>query len=728
MRRWPHLAGGTLTRLIAATFIAGIVAAVVASAFLSTAGRSTLRDDVMGQNGVIASHLAARFSVRIDDHLDSLEMLASSGAFLEPEVTAAAELRTMLRASPRYDELTILDLDGRAVAVAAARSVVDPDELPIRDDVIRGLEDGRFVALRDDAPTVVELGVLLTDADGRPLGVLLAAAPLEVLQSYLLEVDPIAGTRRGFVDASGRVVVHPERDLVVSAEIVPFGMEGDTRAEVVRADRTVLVSGAPTRHLGGTVIVEQDEVDALRPVAERIRQLNTLLVAVIGAIVLTLVVVGGYVLRPLRPLTEAVERLGRGDRMVRIDAPGDHEIGRLARSFNTLVAELGRHEHQLGELERLALAISTRVEREPLCRDIVGGARSLLRAEAAVLVVDGEDEEPVVAVEGPVPPEVIETMGSQDAAIVEIDRHGDSHHVRVGVPGADGTALGSLLLVRGSPPGARETDLLASFVAFAGVTLENVMRLELERRLVDELQDAVDQRRDLVSSVTHELRTPLVCIQGFSETLLESWHEFDDDERRGLLGRVVTHAEDLDDLVTRLLDFSLIERGALVLEAERIRLDDAIAEVVSSLHPVLDGRPMLLDLAEVEVVADRRVLGRVVMNLLSNAVKYSEPGTPIGVSARARSDRGVVEVSDEGVGMTPAELEQAFQPFWRAGRAGVRAVRGAGIGLSLVAEYVRLMGGEHGARSEIDRGSTFHFTVPLAPVVAEPIDVAAVDP
>jgi signal transduction histidine kinase len=100
-------------------------------------------------------------------------------------------------------------------------------------------------------------------------------------------------------------------------------------------------------------------------------------------------------------------------------------------------------------------------------------------------------------------------------------------------------------------------------------------------------------------------------------------------------------------------------------------------------------------------------------NLLSNAVKYSDRGTPIAVRAAADSGVARVEISDHGMGLTDEEAARAFDPFWRAARVATNNLRGTGLGLALVKEYVRAMGGEVSVESELGQGSTFGFTLPL---------------
>jgi signal transduction histidine kinase len=118
------------------------------------------------------------------------------------------------------------------------------------------------------------------------------------------------------------------------------------------------------------------------------------------------------------------------------------------------------------------------------------------------------------------------------------------------------------------------------------------------------------------------------------------------------------------------------------------------------------------------VTGDASLLRRTLGNLLSNAVKYSDVGTAIEVRARAAGDHARVEVVDRGIGLPPWEASRVFDPFFRARSSVANAVRGSGIGLALVREYVRSMGGEVFVDSEPGAGSVFGFTLPLAPATA----------
>ena len=163
----------------------------------------------------------------------------------------------------------------------------------------------------------------------------------------------------------------------------------------------------------------------------------------------------------------------------------------------------------------------------------------------------------------------------------------------------------------------------------------------------------------------------------------------------------------------RVLDFSQVEAGRLSAGIVCVDLHSEVEATVAALGPLVGGRPLGIDILTPAVMADSVLLRRTLTNLLSNAVKYSEPGTPIVVRATAVGGVVRIEVVDEGSGLTPEEVDRAFDPFWRASSVATNSLRGTGLGLALVKEYVRVMGGDVSVDSVPGHGSTFLFTLPL---------------
>jgi signal transduction histidine kinase len=260
---------------------------------------------------------------------------------------------------------------------------------------------------------------------------------------------------------------------------------------------------------------------------------------------------------------------------------------------------------------------------------------------------------------------------------------------------------------------AEELRLARSLAAYAGIALANVRRLDLERTLVGELQEMLDMRREVMASVSHELRTPITCVAGFADTLLTHWDALADEDRRLFVEKVARHAGELGDLVDRLLDFSQLEAGWATAGIATLDLGAEVRATLNQLAPLLEDRPIEVELPSTEVLADSVLLRRTLTNLLSNAVKYSERGTAISVRVAVDDLGARIEVVDHGVGLSKEETARVFDPFWRAGHSHNSGMRGAGIGLALVKEYVRVMGGQVAVESEPGQGSSFVVRLPV---------------
>ena len=367
------------------------------------------------------------------------------------------------------------------------------------------------------------------------------------------------------------------------------------------------------------------------------------------------------------------------------------------------------------ELQRITLMVAAAADRKQILSEIARGARELLGASGCGVFVAAESGLSLEAFdgEGVLEPDIDDADCSRISVESPVPAE-PTTRLLIPLPGREDATLGVLVVVSEEPRRylPQEIQLARTFASFAGMTLNNITRLELEKNLVGELQEMLDMRTRLVGSVSHELRTPLTSIVGFSEVLIDFWASLDDDERQKMIGNISSNAKELSSLVDDLLDFATVESGKQKVDVGSLDIAEIVASTVESLGPILQGR-------EVEVMADTltargdaSLVRRSLTNLLTNAVKYSEADSRIVVRCLARSGACRVEVIDHGRGLTPAEAARAFEPFWRA-RWAQWPLRGTGVGLFLVREYARLQGGETGVESEPGRGSTFFFTLPL---------------
>jgi hypothetical protein len=219
-------------------------------------------------------------------------------------------------------------------------------------------------------------------------------------------------------------------------------------------------------------------------------------------------------------------------------------------------------------------------------------------------------------------------------------------------------------------------------------------------------------RGELVSTLSHELRSPLTSVKGFTSTLLHRWDRFSDEQKRHMLRTVNQDADRVTRLIKELLDVSRIEAGRLELHRRMIDLPDVSREVARRFELQADGGHRFsieFSAGFPEVYADRDKVEQVLTNLVENAVKYSEGGT-VTISGQAADDTVEVAVSDEGVGIPSDQLTLIFTKFYR--RAGSGAPSGTGLGLFITRGLIEAHGGRIWARSEVGRGTEVRFLLP----------------
>src|SRR5438552_3808045 len=250
-------------------------------------------------------------------------------------------------------------------------------------------------------------------------------------------------------------------------------------------------------------------------------------------------------------------------------------------------------------------------------------------------------------------------------------------------------------------------------------TFANQMSLALERaRLAEEAQEAQVRveaerlRSSLLSSVSHDLRTPLATITGAATTLLASGARVDDGTQRELLESVRDEADRLNRLVQNLLEMTRLQSGMLELHRDWHPIEEVVGAALRRFGKRLAGRRVDVALApDLPLVSmDDVLVEEVFINLLDNALKYTPAGTPIRIAATASDERITVEIADRGPGLPRGEEERVFEKFHRG---GVTSERGAGLGLAICKGIVQAHGGRVWAHNLPEGGTAFFFTLPL---------------
>ena len=234
---------------------------------------------------------------------------------------------------------------------------------------------------------------------------------------------------------------------------------------------------------------------------------------------------------------------------------------------------------------------------------------------------------------------------------------------------------------------------------------------------ITQLRSLDSMRRDFISNLSHELRTPVSVIRANSETLIDS--ALDDKKQAKIFAKAILHnAERLTDMVSSLLDLSRIEYGELKLNFEQLDLDlffKRYIESISTLSKKKNINIVFNPQHQGNINADFQAFERIMNNLVDNAIKYSEKDSQIIISTSNESDEYIkIMVEDSGEGISSEDKDHIFSRFYRTASARATDNQGSGLGLAIVKHLVNSLNGEVGVQNSESKGSIFWFTVPIS--------------
>jgi two-component system sensor histidine kinase KdpD len=280
---------------------------------------------------------------------------------------------------------------------------------------------------------------------------------------------------------------------------------------------------------------------------------------------------------------------------------------------------------------------------------------------------------------------------------------------------------------RGGGLALEQRQLLDAFARLAALALE---RARLAKRAEEAAIRAQTEetRSSLLSTVSHDLRTPLAAITGAATTLRDEGTAVDEAQRADLLETICEEADRLERLVRNLLDLTRLQSGALEVKREWIPLEEIVGAALMRVEARLEGRRIQTDLAaDLPLVpVDAVLVEQALLNLLENAAKHTPDGSPVEIAAHATEQAIVVDVADRGPGLPPGDEERIFDKFFRGRKAGAS---GAGLGLAICRGVAQAHGGTLVASTRPGGGALFRMTLPLIgkPPTAPPEIEAAPD-
>ncbi len=272
--------------------------------------------------------------------------------------------------------------------------------------------------------------------------------------------------------------------------------------------------------------------------------------------------------------------------------------------------------------------------------------------------------------------------------------------------------------------GHDDLPFLEAVAELITLSIEN-MRLSQELQTTHALKEANRLKDELISTLAHEMRTPLTSIKGYATALLMEDVAFSPSTQHEFLQIIDEECDVLQNLIHDLLESSMIDAGLLKLEPQPVLLPRLARDVIAEMGHQARKHRFVVDFApDFPIVdADPQRIAQVLRNLVDNAIKYSPDGGLIVVRGETRGDEVVISVSDQGVGIAPEHLNRLFEKYFRIESGLVRHMVGSGLGLPIAHTIVESHNGRIWAESQPGAGTTLHFALPVTRTDPEEADV-----
>ena len=279
--------------------------------------------------------------------------------------------------------------------------------------------------------------------------------------------------------------------------------------------------------------------------------------------------------------------------------------------------------------------------------------------------------------------------------------------------------MGGLTIFRRTPGSfpSEVVNLLQTFATQSVLAIQNARLFREIEEKSKQIEAANRHKSEFLANMSHELRTPLNAIIGFSEVLGERLFGELNEKQAEYTEDILTSGRHLLSLINEILDLSKVEAGRMELELATFDLPLAIDNARTFVRERATKHGITLDVAIDErlgeFAGDERKIKQILLNLLSNAVKFTPKGGRIGINARQTNGAVEISVSDTGIGIAAEDQPRIFEEFRQVGTDYAHKSEGTGLGLTLAKKFIELHGGKIWVDSEVGKGSTFTFTLPL---------------
>jgi PAS domain S-box-containing protein len=617
-------------------------------------------------------------------------------------------LRELAKLNPMYANIIISDTKGSLWATA----------LPVKPPYIAdrryfknalasgGLSSGEYVISRTTSKPAINFAYPFTDDHGNIAGVISVGFMIDRYRQLLQRMQFAAGTSFVLIDHRGIILsrgIDPEpfigkeylseafrqmRDGPEEGTSVRKGVAGDKR---IISYRKMSLKGEQTPYMYVTAGVP---VKVALERANRMLLFNaTVFVSFLaGALMLAWFIGKRSIADRVTLLEQASRRLAAGNLDTAVsDLVVGGELGRLGQTFDSMARQLALREKSLRENEKFLAAI---IETEPECVKLLASDGSILmmnRAGLDMIQEESFDRVKDKTLYAFIDPEYVAAFETVTKDVFN-GKHG---HLEFKVIGAKGRPL---WLETHAVPLRNDNGEIISLL---GITV-NVT----ERKEMDRLKD------EMISAVSHEMRTPLTAMLGYIEFIMEN--RVDDVQAREYLGIVRKETERLNELISNFLDMQRLKARQETSDYKSLEVRPLLEQAATLFAGSSNKYRITVDAsAELPpVVGNEEDIRTVLNNLLSNAVKFSPNGGNIVLGARREDGNVTLWVKDEGIGIITEEQDRIFDRFYRVDNTARRTTGGTGLGLALVKKIVLAHGGRAWVESVVGKGSTFYVSLP----------------
>lgn len=511
------------------------------------------------------------------------------------------------------------------------------------------------------------------------------------------------------VDNSGNLVTHPDRTFLLDktrrelsgTDAVRQFINGNTQTKQTISEKGKEVISTPGKTTTGWAVIVEEPVSSIYASINSYIQLS----ALTGIIAIVLTILSGLffsrqLIKPLRELSNGAKRLGQGEFDQEIKINTKDELQELAETFNAMGHGIKR---LIGDLKTNNLRL--KIEQIKL-NNIISSVSD------GVIAVNSKGE--IVSINPPAAALVGKNPKSLEGELIN-EQFNWLHEDEKFTPDLTNGGV------------YRYTDLSLSngdSIAYLDIMVAVLDHQDSDVAAIITIHDQTASRElsfmklDFVAIAAHELRTPLTVISGYLDLLSTTAANELTIYNLENLHRAIDGADQLRQLINKLLNIARIERGDMEILIEKLNLSKLVRENVEQHQRISTQKEQTLTYhvstdSTVYVPADAASIVEVVNNLIGNAIKYTGKGGKIKVSMTVGHKEVRVEVSDNGPGVPEELRDRLFTKFYRAERSLISGTRGTGLGLFISKTIIELQNGKIGIEPDRGRGSTFYFTLPI---------------